>query len=71
MEGGGDAVVEAGHSRILAPRHPAVRHVAVACAVSPSPPVTAPQKATALPHILKQMKPQRSVKNRLVLLGLI
>lgn len=61
MEGGGYAVVEctreAGRSRTLAPRHPAVRHVAVACTVSPSPPVTAPQKATALPHILNQMKP--------------
>ena len=75
MEGGGDAVLEytgeAGPRRTLAPRHPATRHVAAAHAVSPSPPVTAPQKAAVLPHALKQMKPERSVKSRLALLGLI
>ena len=46
VEGSGDAVLEctgeAGPSRTLAPKHPAIRHVAAACAVSPSPPVTAP-----------------------------
>lgn len=75
MQGGGDSVLEctgeAGPSRTLAPRHPAIRHVAAAYAVSPCPPVTTPQKAAALPHALKQTKPERSVNSRLVLLGLI
>lgn len=75
VEGDDDAVLErtreAGPGRTLALRHPTLRHVAAAYAVSPSPPVTALQKAAALPHAFKQMKPERSVKSRLVLLGLI
>lgn len=47
-----------------------LRHVAAAYILSPCPSVTAPQKAAALPHALKQMKPERSERSRLVLLSL-
>lgn len=37
-----------------------LRHLAAAYILSPCPSVTAPQKAAALSHALKQMKPERS-----------
>lgn len=48
-----------------------LRHAAAAYILSPCPSVTAPQKAAALPHALKQRKPERSERSGLVLLSLI